>query len=71
MAGLKFFSYFSKKEVDHHWKVLNLKPGSSDSAIKIGYYKMAQKYHPDKTGGQTTEKFNEIQKAYEVLIVQN
>ena len=33
----------------------------------MGYYKMALKYHPDKTGGQTTEKFKEIQNAYEVL----
>lgn len=35
--------------------------------IKKAYYKMAQIYHPDKTGGRTTEKFKEISEAYEVL----
>ena len=28
---------------------------------------MAQKFHPDKTGGKTEAKFKEIQAAYEVL----
>ena len=32
---------------------------------------MAMKYHPDKTGGTTTEKFKAIQEAYEVLMDPN
>ena len=38
-----------------YWKVLNVRPGVSEKEIKIAYYKMAQKYHPDKTGGKTVE----------------
>ena len=40
---------------------------ATEKEVKIAYYKMAQKYHPDKTGGKTTEKFKEISNAYEVL----
>ena len=50
-----------------YWKVLGVKPGANEKEIKIAYYKMAQKYHPDKTGGKTTEKFKEISNAYDVL----
>ena len=50
-----------------YWKTLNVKSGASDKEIKIAYYKLAQKFHPDKTGGKTTEKFKEISNAYEVL----
>ena len=50
-----------------YWKVLNVKPGSSEKEVKVAYYKMAQKFHPDKTGGKTEAKFKEIQAAYEVL----
>ena len=32
---------------------------------------MVMKYHPDKTGGTTTEKFKKIGQAYEVLYDEN
>ena len=50
-----------------YWKILSVKPGSTDKEIKIAYYKLAMKFHPDKTGGKTVDKFKEIQGAYEVL----
>ena len=31
------------------------------------YYKLALQYHPDKTGGRTTEKFKDISNAYSIL----
>ena len=43
-----------------YWKVLGVPPGSDEKKVKIAYYKLAQKYHPDKTDGKTTEKFKEI-----------
>ena len=50
-----------------YWKVLGVPANSSEKDVKLAYYKMAQKYHPDKTGGKTEAKFKEIQAAYEVL----
>jgi DnaJ like chaperone protein len=45
--------------------------------IKKAYRKMAKKYHPDKLRGQdpamikgAEEKFREVQKAYETLMLQ-
>ena len=62
-----FFSQDSYDSKKNYWSVLGISPGSSESEIKLAYYKMAQKYHPDKTSGKTTERFKEIQSAYEVL----
>ena len=64
MARFNFSDFNAKLD---YWKVLEVKEGSSDVEIKKAYYRMAQLYHPDKTGGKTTEKFKEIQSAYEVL----
>ena len=40
----------------------------NEHSIKKQYRLMALKYHPDKTGEDTTHKFQEIQEAYESLI---
>lgn len=55
-----------KKE---YFKILGLKPGSSDKEIRSAYKKLAKKYHPDVNPGnkQAEEKFKEISEAYEVL----
>jgi molecular chaperone DnaJ len=44
-------------------------PRSKDVEIKKAYYKLAQKYHPDKNPGnkQYEEKFKSISSAYDVL----
>ena len=50
-----------------YYSILGVNKNATEKEVKIAYYKMAQKYHPDKTGGKTTEKFKEISNAYEVL----
>lgn len=53
------------------YTILGVKTTASGKEIKLAYYKMAKKYHPDfNTDGDTekaTEIFKKINKAYEVL----
>jgi len=49
---------------------LGVKPDATESEIKKAFYKLAQKWHPDKNPDKKTEaeeKFKEINEAYEVL----
>jgi len=48
------------------YKVLGVLPTATTEAIKKAYRKLAQKWHPDKEGGDM-ERFKEIQKAYSIL----
>lgn len=50
-------------------EILNISPDSTKNEIRKAYKKLALKYHPDKNReSDTTEKFREIQTAYEHLI---
>jgi len=52
-----------------HYKVLNVDRGASKGELKKAYYKLAQKYHPDKHSGDKDmeQKFSEISHSYETL----
>ncbi len=50
-------------------KVLDLPQEFSEKDIKSAYRKLAKKWHPDKnTSKDTTEKFKEVQQAYDTLM---
>ncbi|KAF9905696.1 Type I HSP40 co-chaperone [Linnemannia zychae] len=49
------------------YEALEVDPNCSDSELKKAYRKLALKFHPDKTGGATSERFQEISHAYDVL----
>jgi len=50
------------------YAILGLSRGADAAEIKKGYRKMAKQYHPDANPDKdTTEKFQEINRAYEVL----
>lgn len=52
-----------------HYEVLGVSKDASLDNIRKAYRKLARKYHPDKTGGDTSaeEKLKEINAAYGVL----
>ena len=72
----KFFKHFVGMEKTANykastcWKLLGIKPNSSDGEIKRAYRRLAQKWHPDRNGGneqQAADEFIRIKTAYEIL----
>lgn len=53
-----------------YYDLLGIKTSSDPKQIKLAYYKMAKKYHPDTAGDdpKTVEKFKSISNAYETLV---
>lgn len=49
-----------------YYKALNVGKNATEKELKVAYYKLAQKYHPDKAGGNEA-KFKEISNAYSIL----
>jgi len=49
-----------------YYSVLGVERGASKDDIKKAFRKLAQKYHPDKKGGDES-KFKELNEAYQVL----
>lgn len=51
------------------YEILEIKSNASESEIKKAYFRLAKIYHPDKNKlNNTSEKFQRIQSAYEILI---
>jgi DnaJ-class molecular chaperone len=65
-----------KKEEQNLYTILQVKTNSNSKEIKLAYYKMAKKYHPDfmfndkftdYQRAEADEMFKKIQKAFETL----
>lgn len=56
-------------ELKDYYAILELKPPVSQAEIKKAYRKLAQIYHPDKTGTDpyAHSRFTDIKEAYEIL----
>lgn len=59
------------KDAKSAYKILEIEPSATDDEVKSAYRKMAIKFHPDKVAhlgeelqAQATEKFKEVQNAY-------
>ena len=62
-----FFEGFTSEFQSNPYSELKISPWSTFNEIKASYKKLVLLYHPDKSGRNTTEKFMNIQKAYEVI----
>ncbi|MAD74345.1 MAG: hypothetical protein CML20_06045 [Rheinheimera sp.] len=72
----QFWQHFSKGAVtetvlstEQAQKLLNLHPGFSQAQLKKAYRTQALLFHPDRASGHT-EKFRQIQQAYQQLLRQ-
>ena len=56
---------------EDYYKILNVNKKDTQASIKKAYYKLAKQYHPDKVPEdqkeKSTQRFQEIREAYEVL----
>jgi len=73
----KFHKMRNTSAVSEAYKILSLEPSASDMQVKMTYRKLMSLHHPDKLIAQglpeamiklTTEKTQEIQKAYETIM---
>jgi DnaJ like chaperone protein len=71
-----YFPGASTDSIDRHYAVLKCKPEDSNEEIKAKYRKLTMEYHPDRIQSKglpedfmkfSTQKFQEIQKAYETI----
>ncbi len=53
-----------------YYKILGIEKNASKDEIKKAFYKLAQKHHPDKKGGDEI-KFKEVNEAYQTLSDEN
>ncbi len=51
---------------ENYYEILGVNKNASKEEIKRAYWRLAQKYHPDKPGGEA-EKFKKINEVYQVL----
>lgn len=52
--------------LDPH-RTLGVRPGASIDEVKSAYRRLAKRYHPDSTGAATSQRFIDVQRAYEML----
>lgn len=68
----KHFKSFSTINLDKdYYKILEITPAASDKEIKEAYINLVKKYHPDVTGGASTEHFKEISNSFKILSDKN
>lgn len=68
MSGTKLYMSTRNQTGRDFYQILGVSRNADTKEIKSAYRKLAKQYHPDANPGQdTTEKFQELNRAYEVL----
>ena len=50
------------------YQILGIEPSASEKDVKLEYFKLAKKFHPDLNPDESArQKFEMVQKAYETL----
>lgn len=66
--GTKLFMSTQNRTGRDFYAILGVTRSADEREIKAAYRKLAKQYHPDANPGEdTTEKFQEVNRAYEVL----
>jgi len=67
-SGTSLFMSTRNQTGRDFYAILGISRGADEKEIKSAYRKLAKQYHPDANPGtDTTEKFQEVNRAYEVL----
>ena len=62
----KKVSFFNTTPPKKYYQILQVEKNANSEQIKQSFFKLAKKYHPD-TNPSESEKFKEINEAYQVL----
>lgn len=66
---VRMFKLRAVKFFDKYYNVLGIPPNSDDALVKSAYRRLAKRYHPDRSGDDSTRaKFIEVNEAYELLM---
>jgi curved DNA-binding protein CbpA len=65
---MKLIYKFSKAYFSFNHSLLGLNSTCSRNEIKTSYYKLSKQYHPDLNNGVNSERYIEVQKAYNELM---
>ena len=64
-------SHVNYDKANDYYKLLGVDPKDDDKKIKLAYYKLAKKYHPDaqqeKEKAAAEDRFKQINDAYDIL----
>jgi curved DNA-binding protein CbpA len=68
----KFYQTIKRNMMDFdpakdYYKILGVDQNASEKQIKVAYFQLAKRYHPDVNKGKTTDEFKEMTNAYDIL----
>jgi DnaJ-domain-containing protein 1 len=66
----QLLAIFAPDSINDEYTVLGLEAGADPEQVKQAFRRLSIRYHPDSSGGDTSEKFIKICQAYKTIISQ-